>query len=100
MNKYLEPKITQLFDILERDMDVGDYQAADVTIARLSKYFHLLDDEHADYYQYAQNVVEEVLHGSGEVPDYFDDYDDGDDYLTDWDGDALASAGFGVDENY
>jgi len=100
MNSRLLPKITQLFDILERDMDVGDYQAADVTLARLSKYFHLFDDEHADYYQYAQNVVEEVLHGSGEVPDYFDDYDDGDNYLTDWDGDALASAGFGVDEDY
>jgi hypothetical protein len=41
------------------------------------------------------------LHGSGEeVPDYFDEYDDGDDFLTDWDGDALASAGFGVDEDY
>ena len=101
MNKYLEPKITQLFDILERDMDVGDYQAADVTLARLSKYFHLFDDEHADYYQYAQGVVEEVLHGSGEVPDYFaDDYDDGDNYFNDWDGDALSSAGFGTDEDY
>ena len=99
MNSRLLPKITQLFDILERDMDVGDYQAADVTLARLSKYFHLFDDEHADYYQYAKNVVEEVLHGSGEVPDYFDDYD-GDSYLMDWDGDALASAGFGVDEDY
>ena len=40
------------------------------------------------------------MHGSGEVPDYFDDYDDGDSYLMDWDGDALASAGFGVDEDY
>jgi hypothetical protein len=100
MNSRLLPKITQLFDILERDMDVGDYQAADVTLARLSKYFHLFDDEHADYYQYAQNVVEEVLHGEGEVPNYFDDYDDGDNYFDDWDGDALASAGFGVDENY
>jgi hypothetical protein len=26
--------------------------------------------------------------------------DDGDSYLEDWDGDALASAGFGTDENY
>ena len=100
MNSRLLPKITQLFDILERDMDVGDYQAADVTLARLSKYFHLFDDEHADFYQYAQNVVEEVLHGSGEVPCYFDDFADGDNYLTDWDGDALSSAGFGTDESY
>jgi hypothetical protein len=72
MNSRLLPKITQLFDILERDMDVGDYQAADVTIARLSKYFHLFDDEHVDYYQYCQHVVASMLDGSEFVPDYFD----------------------------
>ena len=27
-------------------------------------------------------------------------YDDGEEYLFDWDGDALASAGFGTDEDY
>ena len=27
-------------------------------------------------------------------------YDDGEEYLYDWDGDALASAGFGTDEDY
>jgi hypothetical protein len=95
MNSRLEPKIKELFDILEKDMDVGDYEHADVTIARLSKYFHLFDDEHSDYYQYAQDVINEALHG--EVPDYFDD---GDSFFVDWDGDALASAGFGTDEDY
>ena len=30
-----------------------------------------------------------------EIDDLFDD-----DYLFDWDGDALASAGFGTDEDY
>lgn len=95
MNSRLAPKIKDLFDILEKDMDVGDFEHADVTLARLSKYFHLFDDEHADYYQYVQDVVSETLHG--EVPEYFDD---GDSFLIDWDGDALASAGFGVDEDY
>ena len=95
MNERLAPKIQDLFDILEKDMDVGDFEHADVTLARLSKYFHLFDDEHADYYQYVQDVVNETLHG--EVPEYFDD---GDSFLLDWDGDALASAGFGVDEDY
>jgi hypothetical protein len=95
MNSRLEPKIKDLFDILEKDMDVGDYEHADVTIARLSKYFHIFDDEHVDYYQYAQDVVNEALHG--EVPEYFDD---GDSFFVDWDGDALASAGFGTDEDY
>ena len=95
MNERLKPKITELFDILENDMEVEDWDHADVIIARLSKYFHLFDDEHADYYQYVQDVVNETLHG--EVPEYFDD---GDSFLLDWDGDALASAGFGVDEDY
>ena len=48
MNSRLAPKIKDLFDILEKDMDVGDFEHADVTLARLSKYFHLFDDEHAD----------------------------------------------------
>ena len=94
MNSRLAPKIKDLFDILEKDMDVGDYEHADVTLARLSKYFHLFDDEHADYYQYAQDVVTETLHGED------DDYYDGENYLDDWDGDALASAGWGTDEDY
>ena len=97
MNSRLTPKIRDLFDMLEKDMDIGDYEHADVVLARLSKYFHLFDDEHADYYQYAQDVCDEMLNGSGEVPDYFDD---GENYLDNWDGDALASAGFGVDEDY
>lgn len=95
MNSRLTPKIRDLFDMLEKDMDIGDYEHADIVLARLSKYFHLFDDEHTDYYQYVQDVVNETLHG--EVPEYFDD---GDSFLIDWDGDALASAGFGVDEDY
>ncbi len=96
MNSRLAPKIKELFDLLEKSLEIGDWEHADVTVARLSKYFHLFDDEHSDYYQYAQDVVDEML--NGEVED--DYYDDGDNYLTDWDGDALASAGFGSDENY
>jgi len=96
MNSRLAPKIKELFDMLQKDMELADYEHADMVISRLSKYFHLFDDEHTDYYQYAQDVCDEML--NGEVED--DYYDDGDDYLTDWDGDALASAGFGTDENY
>ena len=93
-NTRLAPKITELFDILEVDMNSGDYEHADVIISRLSKYFHLFDDEHADYYQYAQTTVEDVL-------GHYDEYDDdGDNALFDWDGNALASSGFGTDEDY
>ena len=92
-NSRLAPKITELFDSLEASMSSEDYEHADVVIARLSKYFHIFDDEHIDYYQYAQSEVERRLHGLD-----FDDYDD--EPMFDWDGDALASAGFGTDEDY
>lgn len=95
MNSRLAPKISELFDILEKSLEIGDWEHADVTVARLSKYFHLFDDEHSDYYQYAQDVVDEMLNGEVE-----DDYYDGENYFDDWDGDALASAGFGTDEDY
>ena len=96
MNERLLPKIRDLFDMLEKDMEIGDYEHADVVLARLSKYFHLFDDEHADYYQYAQDVCDEML--NGEVED--DYYDDDRNYMYDWDGEALASAGYGTDEDY
>lgn len=32
--------------------------------------------------------------------DVIDFYDDDENWLDDWDGDALASAGFGTDEDY
>lgn len=88
-NQRLAPKITELFDILEADVESGNYEHADIILARLSKYFHIFDDEHVDYYQYARDLVDSILVG-----------DDDDDFFFDWDGDALASAGFGVDEDY
>ena len=68
-NERLLIKIKELFDILEQDLDIGDYMHADVIVARLSKYFHLFDDEHSDYYQYAQGVIEEML---GMPEDYYE----------------------------
>lgn len=96
-NSRLTPKITDLFDSLESSIKLEEYEKAEITVSKLSKYFHLFDDEHTDYYQYAQDLVVSKLNG---VDEDYDDYYDGDDYLFDWDGDALASAGFGVDENY
>lgn len=92
-NSRLAPKITELFDSLEASVSCSDWEHADVILARLSKYFHLFDDEHVDYYQYVQHEVEVHLHG-------FDIRDYDDEPLSYWDGDALASAGFGTDEDY
>jgi len=93
-NSRLAPKITELFDSLEASVSSNDWEHADVILARLSKYFHVFDDEHTDYYQYVQHEVEVNLHGL----DIEDDYDDAPIFHSD--GDALASAGFGTDEDY
>jgi len=93
-NSRLAPKITELFDSLEASVSSNDWEHADVILAKLSKYFHIFDDEHTDYFQYVQHEVESKLHGIN----LDDDYDD--ELLFDWDGDALASAGFGTDEDY
>lgn len=76
-NERLAPKITELFDILEADLGSGDYEHADVILARLSKYFHLFDDEHMDYYHYARDVIDESF-------DVYDDYDGQPDELQEW----------------
>ena len=46
---------------------------------------------------YAWELVQQVIVNEIRVEE---DYSDGDNDLFDWDGDALASAGFGTDEDY
>lgn len=58
MRPELEVKIHGLFDMLEEAIDSYDIDKADIVLGKLSKYFHLFDDELTDYYQYAQYVVE------------------------------------------
>ena len=74
-NFFLEPGITDFF------------------FTKVIPDINVIDDTQIEEYHYAQRVVEIELHG-------ISDYDDGDNDLFDWDGDALASAGFGVDEDY
>ena len=88
--------VENLFERLQMSMSSADYEHADLILAKLSRYSGKFDDNQIEEYNYAQRIVDMELHG---ISDY-DDYDDGDDYLSDWDGDALASAGFGVDEDY
>ena len=85
--------VENLFERLQISMSSGDYEHADLILAKLSRYSGKFDDNQIEEYNYAQRVVDMELHG-------ISDYDDGDDDLFDWDGDALASAGFGVDEDY
>lgn len=88
--------VENLFERLQISMSSGDYEHADLILAKLSRYSGKFDDNQIEDYNYAQRIVDMELHG---ISDY-DDYDDGDNYLFDWDGDAFASAGFGVDEDY
>ena len=85
--------IENLFQRLQISLSSEDYEHADLILAKLSRYSDKFDDSQFDEYAYAQRIVEIELHG-------ISDYDDGDNNLFDWDGDALASAGFGVDEDY
>ena len=86
--------IENLFQRLEVSLSVEDYEHADLILAKLSKYSDKFDDTQIEEYDYAQRIVEIELHGISDL------FYDGDDDLFDWDGDALASAGFGVDEDY
>ena len=85
--------IENLFQRLQISLSSEEYEHADLILAKLSKYSDKFDDTQIEEYHYAQRVVEIELHG-------ISDYDDGDNDLFDWDGDALAAAGFGVDEDY
>jgi|TARA_R110000796_G_scaffold63245_4_gene146324 hypothetical protein len=46
---------------------------------------------------YAWDLVQQVIVNEIRIEQ---DYNDGDNDLFDWDGDALTSAGFGTDEDY
>ena len=86
--------IENLFQRLEVSLSAEDYEHADLILAKLSRYSDKFDDTQIEEYNYAQRIVEIELHGISDL------FYDGDDDLFDWDGDALASAGFGVDEDY
>ena len=86
--------IENLFQRLQVSLSSEEYEHADLLLAKLSKYSDKFDDAQFDEYAHAQRIVEIELHGISDL------FYDGDDDLFDWDGDALASAGFGVDEDY
>lgn len=54
----IDVKIQGLFDLLEVCLEEEKLANAEVYIGKLSKYFHLFDDELTDYYQYAQDVID------------------------------------------
>ena len=57
----VEIKVGPYFDILEVAMAEQNIELAETMLARISPYFHLLDDEHIDYYQGCQYAIEENM---------------------------------------
>ena len=76
MNKYLAPKIDELFDQLDLDLENANFDHAGIVLARLSKYYAHFDDELADYYQYATELVD-TFHKENPYDDEFGYDDDG-----------------------
>jgi len=62
----LEAKVSPYFDILEVAMEEGNVELAEIMLARISPYSHLLDDEHIDYYYSCQYGLEQSLSDSME----------------------------------
>jgi len=73
----VEIKVGPYFDILEVAMAEQNIELAETMLARISTYFHLLDDEHIDYYHGCRSAIEEntVHHFAKE-----DDYDEPTEY--------------------
>lgn len=72
----VEVKVGPYFDILEAAMAEGNIELAETMLARISSYFHLLDDEHKDYYHGCQYAIEENLvhtFADGYVEDEYDE---------------------------
>lgn len=61
MTSRLQTKIDMYFDQLQYFLERREYENADITLAKLSIYYHLFDDELADFYQYAQELVDYEL---------------------------------------
>jgi len=57
----VEIKVGPYFDILEAAMAEENIELAETMLARISNFFHLLDDEHKDYYQGCKYAIEEDL---------------------------------------
>lgn len=67
----VEVKVGPYFDILEVAMAEQNVELAETMLARISPYFHLLDDEHIDYYHGCQYAIEEnMVHHFAKEDDY------------------------------
>lgn len=55
-------KIDEYFDVVDAAIDEKDFQKAQLFMAKLSKYYHIFDDELSDYYNYLTDMLEGTGH--------------------------------------
>jgi len=65
----INSKIDEYFDTVDAALDEKDFTKAQLYMAKLSKYFHIFDDELSDYYQY----LSEALEGTGHPVEVLDE---------------------------
>tara|TARA_B110000503_G_C7004504_1_gene352963 strand:+ start:532 stop:810 length:279 start_codon:yes stop_codon:yes gene_type:complete len=51
-------KVNDYFDKVEEALKIKDYSSSQLYVAKLSKYFHIFDDELSDYYQYLVDTLD------------------------------------------
>jgi len=79
----VEVKVRPYFDILEVAMAEQNIELAETMLARISPYFHLLDDEHIDYYHGCQYAIEEnMIHCFAGDEDNYDEPSEMDEWFS------------------
>jgi len=75
MRDEIMTKVESYFDRVDSYMDCKDYTNAQIYMAKLSKYFHIMDDELSDYYQYLTDMLEGTGHPVEVLDEEFYYYD-------------------------
>lgn len=59
MSSKLRTKIDVLFDELQMHLENQNYVRAEIVLGKLSLYVHMFTFEDLDYYQYAQELIDD-----------------------------------------
>lgn len=71
MKQQVDVKVQGLFDLLEVALGEENIENAELYLGKLSKYFHLFDDELKEYYQYAEEVIDLYSDYDEEIDDLY-----------------------------
>lgn len=74
MMTYEKVKVESLFDILEVSVSEGDWERAELMLAKISTYFSGLTDFQVDYYNHCQAIVEDCFYDDYPEPSELDEW--------------------------